>query len=106
MEWRVPRSLERMGRPKAEVCPQGHEYTEENSYHHPTRNGRVCRICKREQGRETSKTYRERMKRAAEIKAMFLSSQRPERDNEGRLILVRMEVEPPEPTNGSGPPPE
>jgi hypothetical protein len=28
-------------------CPQGHEYTPENTYIHPKNNGRICRACAR-----------------------------------------------------------
>jgi hypothetical protein len=93
-----------MGRPKAEVCPQGHEYTEENSYFHPSRNGRVCRICKREQGRVASKTYREKLRRAAEIRAMFMASQPRERDDEGRLVMIRHDTNDTNDTDGTGRP--
>jgi hypothetical protein len=30
-------------------CPQGHEYTPENTYRPPGRPGRLCRICRRVQ---------------------------------------------------------
>lgn len=29
-------------------CPQGHEYTESNTYRNPTTNRRMCRVCIRE----------------------------------------------------------
>jgi hypothetical protein len=33
-------------------CPHGHEYTPENTYHHPRpRGGRLCRSCRRARGR-------------------------------------------------------
>ena len=28
-------------------CPQGHEYTEDNTYLHKRKNNRICRICQR-----------------------------------------------------------
>lgn len=34
-------------------CPQGHEYTEENTYINPGRGSRACRICKTKHGRES-----------------------------------------------------
>lgn len=40
-------------------CPHGHEYTPENSYHHPA-GGRICRICIRKRNRE---------KKAADVRA-------------------------------------
>lgn len=36
-----------VGRPKTEVCPKGHAYTEENTYYKPN-GGKECRICGRE----------------------------------------------------------
>lgn len=37
---------------KATHCPQGHPYSEENTYIIPGSGGRVCRTCKREGNRE------------------------------------------------------
>ena len=30
-------------------CPQGHAYTEDNIYQHPSKGGRICRQCRRTQ---------------------------------------------------------
>ena len=47
-------------------CPQGHEYTPENTY---VKSGRrVCRTCKRTQGREWTKRYYERNRDAINLK--------------------------------------
>ena len=43
-------------------CPQGHEYTPENTYVYPKTGGRVCRACNRERQR---KSYRARKLAAA-----------------------------------------
>lgn len=42
-------------------CPQGHEYTPENSYHHPA-GGRICRRCNYERGREAQKRKSEALR--------------------------------------------
>lgn len=44
-----------MAPPKKERCPLGHEYSPDNSYHHPTKGGRVCRECHRTQARESAR---------------------------------------------------
>lgn len=36
---------------RATHCPSGHEYTDENTYLRPDRPGRVCRICRHENGK-------------------------------------------------------
>ena len=46
-------------------CKQGHEYTEENTYHHPV-NGRLCRECTRIKTRRKKKERRAH-KRAVKI---------------------------------------
>jgi hypothetical protein len=62
-----------MGRKPAERCPKGHEYTPENSYEHPSRGGRVCRECHRDQNREWARKRRQMLR---DVKAA--------RDDEGR----------------------
>lgn len=32
-------------------CPEGHKYTEANTYYRPDRPGRLCRLCRRESNR-------------------------------------------------------
>lgn len=46
---------ESMAPPKKHNCPSGHEYSAENSYLHPTKGGRVCRLCHRDQARESAR---------------------------------------------------
>ncbi len=38
-------------------CPQGHPYDEQNTYLRPDRNGRDCRICRREAGKRWRLSY-------------------------------------------------
>lgn len=42
-------------------CPNGHEYTEENTYRNPSSNGRLCRTCMNER----QKTYQQRKRKEA-----------------------------------------
>lgn len=42
-----------------ESCPQGHPYSEANTYYRPDRFGRICRACRYESGRRPSETRRE-----------------------------------------------
>ena len=64
-----------MAPPKKTHCPQGHPYTPENSYHHPTKGGRCCKQCHRQQARDHSR-------RTAALKAAPLIAAK--RDGEGR----------------------
>lgn len=41
-------------------CPQGHEYTEENTYRRPDKNGRECRQCHRVATRKYEREGRRR----------------------------------------------
>lgn len=41
-------------------CPAGHEYTPENTYQPPNRVNRVCRMCRREYGRNYQRSLRQR----------------------------------------------
>lgn len=78
-----------MAPPKKLHCPKGHEYTKSNTYHHPTKGGRVCRECHRIQARESAR------KKAA-LKRAPLGVGR--RDGEGRWEPV-----PVMPSWGNGP---
>lgn len=42
-------------------CPQGHEYTEENTYRNPSTNRRMCRVCIRDH--EIKRYARQRLTR-------------------------------------------
>ena len=44
-------------------CPQGHEYTPDNTYINPNGTGRECKVCKRRRSRDAK-----RRKRANQIK--------------------------------------
>lgn len=50
-------------------CPKGHPYDVENTYIHPSNNGRICRQCARERDRQPNRnaTYRRQMKKLKQM---------------------------------------